>query len=139
MLADDVPTLAEVSEAFTHWRQTRTSPRTPEMLQQQVVLLLSRYRVNEVLKTLGLCHKNVKRWKQRWLPAQEEVSVGDPAAFVALPQSTEVMSELSPVGPIELKLSRQSVDGSTLAVEGSLSKSQWRWALRLLHEPQEAR
>jgi len=138
MLADDVPTLAEVSDAFTHWRQTRTRPRTPELLQQQVVLLLSRYRVNEVLKTLGLCHKNVKRWKQRWLPAQEVV-VGDPAAFVALPMNAEIVSQPLPVAPIELKLSRQSGDGALLSVEGSLSKAQWHWALSLLHEPQEVR
>jgi hypothetical protein len=134
MLADDVPTLAEVSDAFTHWRQTRTRPRTPELLQQQVVLLLSHYRTNEVLKTLGLCHKNVKRWKQRWLPAQEEVSVADPAAFVALPMSAEIVSAALPVAAIELKLSRQTRDGVMLSLEGSLSKAQWHWALGLLHE-----
>ena len=56
-LLSDPPSLAEVAEDFAHWRRTRTSPRTPEELQQKAVKLLERYRVNEVLKALGFCHK----------------------------------------------------------------------------------
>jgi len=134
MLAAELPTLAEVAEAFAHWRRTRTSPRTPDVLQQQTVGLLSRYRVNEVLRTLGLCHKSVKRWKQRWLPELAGLSATEASGFVALPMVSEVVPEVSPVGPIELKLTRQTGTGVRLSLEGSLSKAQWHWALRLLEE-----
>ena len=133
LLLTDPPSLAEVAEDFAHWRRTRTSPRTPEELQQKAVKLLERYRVNEVLKALGLCHKGLKRWKQRWGSERSEVLSCSSGGFLTLPPSLQPNSEVD-FGRIGLKLTRQVGEYEALSIEGELSEKHWRWALKLLHE-----
>lgn len=127
--------LSEVAAEFAHWRRIRTHPRTPDELQQKAVQLLAHYRVNEVLKALGLCHKALKSWKQRW--SSKVASDPDPSSprFVRLP------GLVGPAQAVErepdrlsLKLTRQSDEYTRLSIEGELSQAQWRWALALLDE-----
>lgn len=135
LLLNDSPTLTEVAEEFAHWRRTRTSPRTPEDLQQKAVKLLDHYRVNEVLKALGLCHKGLKRWKQRWSSEPGEVSSGSSTGFVRLPTSAQRTSQAAELADrLGLKLTRQIGEHDTLSIEGELSEQHWHWALELLYE-----
>ena len=135
LLLTDPPNLAEVAEEFAHWRRTRTSPRTPEALQQKAVKLLDHYRVNEVLKALGLCHKGLKRWQQRWSSERSEVSPRSSGAFLMLPRSPDPNREAAPLTDrIGFKLTRQVGEHETLSIEGELNEPHWRWALELLHE-----
>lgn len=135
LLLAESPSLAEVAEEFAHWRRTRTNPRTPEDLQQKAVKLLAHYRVNEVLKALGLCHKGLKRWKHQWSSDLSEVSPHSSGAFLTLPALPEPNGRIDPLpGQISLKLTRQVGEYATLSIEGELSQQHWRWALELLHE-----
>ena len=127
------PSLGEVAEAFARWRQTRTSSRTPEGLQQQAVALLSHYRVSEVMKALGVYHKGLKRWKQKWSPETPGLAMPVAAPFIVLPAPPRPASPAPPA--VALKLTHQRADGSALLIEAELDEMHWRWVLELLHEP----
>lgn len=128
--------LAEVAEAFAHWRQTRTSTRTPERLQQQAVGLLSHYRVSDVMKALGVYHKALKRWKQKWLAEASAPAVPVATPFIALPAAPARSHTWSPgASAVALKLTHQRADGSALSIEAERDQAHWRWALALLQGP----
>jgi hypothetical protein len=129
-----VPSLAEVAAEFTRWRQTRTSPRTPAALQQKAVALLSQHRVSEVMKALGVYHKGLKRWKQKW--SSETAALPAPTAaapFIVLP--TLAQDSVGSASAVALKLTHRRGDGSALSIEAELDEVHWRWALELLHTP----
>ena len=135
VLLIDSPNLTEVAEEFAYWRRTRTSPRTPEELQQKAVKLLDHYRVNEVLKALSLCHKGLTRWKQRWSSESGEVLSRSSTGFVRLPASAQRNSQAAALpAQMSLKLTRQIGENESLSIEGELSEKHWHWALELLYE-----
>lgn len=134
MSALDLPTLESVSAEFAKWRSQRTSSRTPESLQRQAVVLLSHYRMGEVLKALRLSHKSLKRWRQRWsgFPSAKDSEPGN-ELFIALPPISQSMAKDEELAHrLSLKLSCQDIKGRTLSIEASLDDAQWRWALELL-------
>jgi len=128
------PSLGEVAEAFAHWRQTRTSSRTPEELQQKAVALLSHYRVSEVMKALGVYHKGLKRWKQQWSPETPGLAAPGAAPFIVLPAPAPARPAAPATPAVALKLTHQRGDGSALSIDAELDQAHWRWAVQLLHE-----
>ena len=126
--------LSEAEAAFSHWRQTRTSLLTPELLKRQALSLLSHYRISHVCKRLRVNHQTLKRWRQQYQPESNAVP------FIELPpQSTKQPPSLSPSSPAMcLTLSRHLSDGNTLSVQGELSQPQWQWALQLLQQQESS-
>lgn len=133
------PSLVEVAEEFAHWRRTRTTPRTPDELQQKAVGLLAHYRVSEVMRALGLHHKGLKAWQRKWSGSMEgALARSQPVDFVPLPalRPTASESSLAPTS-LALKLTYHRSDDRALSVEGELSDGQWRQVLSLLTEEAE--
>jgi hypothetical protein len=100
--------LSNAINAFKQWRATRkkTTHKTPEALQQQVVELLSHYSRGTISNALGLSGSQVKRW---------QVGADDAPAFVELPVLEYTPGSLQ----VELRLP----NGAELSLSGSLSPS----------------
>ena len=100
--------LSHAIDAFKQWRATRkkTTHKTPEAAQQQVVELLSHYSRGTVSNALGLSGSQVKRW---------QAGASDAPAFVELPVLDEPPLALS----VELRLP----NGAELSLSGPLSPS----------------
>ena len=135
MSAMPTPTLAEVANQYEHWRNTRSSSygETPEHLQRQTIALLGHYRIGEVINTLGLCHKVIKRWRQRWGTAEKQV-VAAAEEFVILPSDSTIKepAQQSVPSALAMKLSHQRSDGSIVSIEAQLPQSQWQAVLQML-------
>ena len=143
MSAMPTPTLAEVAQQYEHWRNTRSSSygETPEHLQRQTIALLGQYRIREVINTLGLCHKVIKRWRQRWDTAEEK-AVTNAEEFVVLPSGSAMdePDQLSSPHVLAMKLSHQRSDGTVVSIEAQLPQPQWQAVLQMLqpwldHDP----
>lgn len=100
--------LENTINAFKQWRATRkkTTHKTPEVLQQQVVKLLSHYSRGTISNALGLSGSQVKRW---------QAGADDAPAFVELP----VLDVPSSALRVELRLP----NGAELSLSGALSPS----------------
>ena len=100
--------LTSAINAFKQWRATRknASAKTPDVLKQRVIDLLSHYSRGTLSNALGLSGTQVKRW---------HASIPDTSAFVELPMMDEVPSALS----LELRLP----NGAELSLSGQLSSS----------------
>lgn len=121
--------LAELQDAFARWRQTRRPRQIPAALGAQAVALLGRHGTNEILRTLGIDHRTLMRWKRQY---GEGEAVALPApAFVALP-AAPVATAVAEDEPLALRLTRQGSDGMALSLDGTLTLGQWRAALTLL-------
>ena len=70
--------------AFDQWRKTRqhSTEKTPEMLQQQAVVLLEHFPAPQIVAKLNIKGDSLKRWNQSEQPSSPS---NDVAAFVALP------------------------------------------------------
>jgi hypothetical protein len=100
--------LTSAINAFKQWRSTRknASAKTPDVLKQRVIELLSHYSRGTLSNALGLSGTQVKRW---------HASISDAPAFVELPMMNEVPAALA----LELRLP----NGAELSLSGSLSSS----------------
>ena len=133
MSAMPTPNLSEVAKQYEHWRSTRSSSygETPEHLQRQTIALLEHYRIGEVINTLGLCHKVIKRWRQRW--HTEEVTTTT-EEFVILPSDSTMRepTQQSVPSALAMKLSHQRSDGTIVSIEAQLPQPQWQAVLQML-------
>jgi hypothetical protein len=117
--------LADVQQAFAHWRRERPTYSVPAALRAQAVGLLAEHRISDVVTALRLDHRRLSRWR-RELAASATPAVSE---FVALP-----LVPVAAPAALALTLTRQASDGSTLSIAGALDAGQWRWALTLLRE-----
>lgn len=105
MSTDD---LTRASQAFAHWRQTRThnGEHTPAHLRQMAVDLMDHYPSNRICKRLGLSGSNLYRWSRQ--PPREPT-----ASFVPLPNV--------PASEPGLALSLSLADDLKLTLQGDIS------------------
>jgi hypothetical protein len=119
--------LAELQEAFARWRETRRPRQIPAALGANAVALLERHGTNEILRTLGIDHRTLMRWKRRYGKAEAA------PAFVELPAPTPALEAPVVEGEaLALTLTRHAGDGTALSLEGELTPEQWRVAVALL-------
>lgn len=129
--------LSELQEAFAEWRQTRRPRKIPPKLGANAVALLGQHRTNEILRTLGIDHRTLMRWKREYGTEQGSGADGRAGAFVALPSSPEAAAQsVAKALATPLKVTRHACDGTALSLEGQLTLSQWRAALSLLSAPE---
>lgn len=123
--------LAELQEAFARWRETRRPRQIPAALGANAVALLGRHRTNEILRTLGIDHRTLMRWKRRYGAGEAAAALAP--AFVALPPAPVVAgAAVAEEEALTLTLSRQAGDGAVWSLAGTLTPGQWRAALTLL-------
>lgn len=102
--------LEEVAAAFEQWRATRAKKsKIPEFLWQHVMLLLSRYPISKLTKTLNLSGGQVKAKMQCMTNATDAKHKLPTFVPVSIPQSIEEPI----VGKIEIKRS----DGAVLSID----------------------
>ena len=125
--------LEELQQAFAQWRQTRQPRSVPTELRFNARALLNRHGTTEVLRTLGINHSMLSRWKHHY-----EATPDAEAGFVALPVSAEPSRSVEVAEPIPappeatpLRLTIRR-EAEALALSGELSLAQWRAALSLL-------
>jgi hypothetical protein len=71
--------LESVVRQFTAWRETYQKGRhTPKSLKQQAVALKSNYPVGQIINSLGINHRTLKRWS---LQSEDK----QPTTFISLP------------------------------------------------------
>ena len=120
--------LAELQAAFAEWRLTRQPRSVPTALRVNTLALLDQHPSGEILRTLGINHSMLRRWKD-----QQGIASGP--AFVALPGPGVASGGGCTVGPsrdtgvLNLTIRREA---QALALSGELSLAQWRAALSLL-------
>lgn len=124
--------LAELQREFVRWRETRSSRQVPTPLRVNAIALLGEHSVSEILKTLGINHQMLTRWRRRYGDDPQRVSVPSQGAFVPLNAAREVTPSASERFDSRLKITRQTADGTALSVEGELTLAQWRVAMTLL-------
>jgi len=128
--------LEQVAQAFSDWRASGRTRRTPSQLQRQAASLLDQHSVSTVIKALGLDRKRLKVWRQALL--SNEPAVSPSPDFHDVPAANRQMTPM-PLGTLDssglsLTLTRQSADGSAVSISGHLEAAGWRWALKLLRE-----
>ena len=139
MAAESEPSLVELQEALARWRQTRRPRQIPAELGAKAVVLLGRYKTNELLRALGIDHRTLMRWKRQY--GQSEAAAAPVAeTFVELPAAAPV----EPASRLEdealnLTFTRQESDGSRLTLAGTLSLAHWRVAVELLRAAEEGK
>ena len=131
--------LAELRIEFARWRETRCPRHVPTPLQENTVALLSTHSTSELLKTLGINHQMLKRWRRRYGDEPTQVSAPLRGAFVPLEAGEEPRRPAAERFDSMLKITRQTPDGTALSVEGQLTLSQWRVAITLLQTEAVAR
>jgi primosomal replication protein N len=120
--------LADVQQAFAHWRRERPTYSVPPALRAQAVGLLAQHRVSDVMKALRLDHRRLSRWRRELAATNAAIAVSD---FVELPAAA-LKAPAVVLPALALTLTRQAVDGSTVTIAGTLNAVQWRWALEML-------
>lgn len=131
MILEPELSLAELQDAFARWRQTRRPRQIPPALGANAVALLGRHRTNEILRTLGIDHRTLMRWKRQY--GEGEAVTSPTPAFVALPApASPVVAPRATEEALALTLTRQAGDGTALSLDGQLTLGQWRAALTLL-------
>lgn len=133
------PSLAEVKEAFRHWREQPQRGRTPLSLRVQAVGLLSHYRISQVLQELHLDHRRLSSWRSE---LSGDSPTGSDPDWVSVPTVPTVPTRLEPSQAtnrqdeprLSLTLSYEPAAGGSVSVSGELNAAQWRWALGLLRE-----
>ncbi|HXH54758.1 MAG TPA: hypothetical protein VNK03_03325 [Gammaproteobacteria bacterium] len=102
--------LKEVGAAFEQWRATRAKKsKIPEALWQQVVLLLRKYPISKVTKTLNLSGGQVKAKMQSMTNTND--------AKHKLPTFVPVNIPLSVEEPIVGKIEIKRSDGAVLSID----------------------
>jgi hypothetical protein len=102
--------LKEVGTAFEQWRATRAKKsKIPESLWQQVVLLLRKYPISKITKTLNLSGGQVKAKMQSMMTTTDAEHKFPTFVPVSIPQNVEEPI----VGKIEIKRS----DGAVLSID----------------------
>ena len=124
--------LTELQMEFVRWRETRSPRQVPTPLRVNAVALLGVHSTSEILKTLKINHQMLKRWRRRYGDEPEATATPPSTAFVPLNAGHEVTLPSSERLESRLKITRQTVDGTALSVEGELTLSQWRVAMTLL-------
>jgi hypothetical protein len=120
--------LADLQAAFAEWRETRQPRSVPTALRVNTLALLGQHPTGEILRTLGINHSMLRRWK-------DQQGIGSGPAFVALPGPGATSGAERTVGPnrdtavLNLTIRREA---DSLALSGELSLAQWRAALSLL-------
>jgi len=120
--------LADLQAAFAEWRETRQPRSVPTALRVNTLALLGQHPTGEILRTLGINHSMLRRWK-------DQHGIGSGPAFVALPGPGAASGGGRTVGPnrdtavLNLTIRREA---DSLALSGELSLAQWRAALSLL-------
>jgi hypothetical protein len=73
--------LQSLTEAFAHWRKTRSHIRSPvpQDLRRQVIDLLDQHTASRIVEATGIRYNMLRRWQQDLCPVQTD------SAFVALP------------------------------------------------------
>ncbi len=133
MSEQNLPSLEEVQAAFARWRASGQVWRTPPTLRAQAVGLLTRHRIGEVTKALGVDHQRLSRWRSELSTSRVAVTAEE---FVELPPARVEESLMAGVADsASLTLTRHAGDGSAISIQGQLSAAPWRWALALLREP----
>lgn len=132
------PSLEQVQQAFSDWRASGGSHRTPLELQRQAASLLDGHTSGSICKALSLDHRRLKRWREE-LMSSDKSSPESCSEFVEVPEMTSPAPPTPPAmfsaSGLSLTMTHQCSDGSTVSISGHLEAPGWRWALSLLREP----
>lgn len=126
--------LGELSKELSNWRKSgRLGRKVPKELKNQAVELLSEHKASEITKALRINTQMLKDWQQDY--------DNDSSApfFISLPSEPVNISSLGSTKEekpfpeiLSLKISRDSNEGTSWSLEGSLLLVQWNEAISLL-------
>ncbi len=115
------PTLESVTQAFDHWRATRSKrARTPTSLQRRAAALLSSHPASHICRALKINNTSLKRWAADSSSAHTLSTVAH-SPFIELP--TAAVSADEP-GPGCRTLSVELGDGIKLHIDGHFTLEQ---------------
>ena len=127
------PTLESVTQAFDHWRATRSKrARTPIGLQRRAAALLSSHPASHICSALKINDTALKRWKADSSSAPTLSPVAH-SPFIELPALPASVDAHVP-GPDCRTLNVELGDGIKLCLEGNFTLEQILDAAHRFHK-----
>ena len=117
------PTLESVTQAFDHWRATRTKrSHTPISLQRRAAALLSTYPASHICRALKVNDTALKRWAADSSPRPAGSPVAQPP-FIELPAVSASICASAPEHSFKA-LSVEVGEGIKLHINGDFTLQQ---------------